>query len=447
MNRKILLILLIVSPGCRKFVTVDAPITQLSTATVYTSDATAEAAVTGIYSQIMNNASDFASGGATSISFLAGLSADEFINYSTSQDMIGFYSNSILPGNGNLTGSLWGPAYQYIYDANLILEGLASSNGVSAAAKKELTGEALFVRSFCYFYLVNLFGDVPLILGTDYKSNEIASRTPTSTIYQQIISDLQQAQAMLPADYSFANGQKVRPNKWAATALLARVYLYLQDWADAQSSATAILNSGSFSLAGDMDSVFLANSKEAIWQLMPVSPGYNTWDAYFFILTTTPENVSVSPDLLNAFELGDLRRSNWIDSVIVSGQIYYYPFKYKINGSGNPPVTEYSMVLRLAEQYLIRAEAEAEQDDIPDATADINIIRSRAGLSATTANDKPSLLTAIEHEREIELFSEWGHRWLDLKRTGLASTVLPLAKPLWQNTDTLYPIPESEIKS
>lgn len=105
------------------------------------------------------------------------------------------------------------------------------------------------------------------------------------------------------------------------------------------------------------------------------------------------------------------------------------------------------MVFRLAEQYLIRAEARAQQGDATGAKADINAIRNRAGLPDTDADGQASILAAIEHERRIEFFTEWGHRWFDLKRTGRADAVLSPIKPNWQSTDVLFPIPLQEIEN
>ena len=106
------------------------------------------------------------------------------------------------------------------------------------------------------------------------------------------------------------------------------------------------------------------------------------------------------------------------------------------------------MVLRLAEQYLIRAEAKAYQDKLTDAIQDLDIIRNRAGLSligdTNPSISKNDFLLAIEQERKVEMFSEWGHRWLDLKRTERAGQILGALKPDWQDTDQLYPIPNSE---
>jgi hypothetical protein len=131
---------------------------------------------------------------------------------------------------------------------------------------------------------------------------------------------------------------------------------------------------------------------------------------------------------------------------LVSGVTYVYPTKYKTKTASSDPV-EYNVIFRLAEQYLIRAEARIQQDRYADAQSDLNLIRSRAGLPKTTASDKPTLLNAIESENRSEYFAEWGHRWFDLKRWGKVDTVLSTLKfPNWQSTDVLYPIPLTEIQ-
>jgi hypothetical protein len=151
-----------------------------------------------------------------------------------------------------------------------------------------------------------------------------------------------------------------------------------------------------------LNSVFLANSSEAIWQLLPVLSFINTADGISFVpfSTTAKPAYVVTDGLLNAFENNDQRKANWLKSNVVSGQSYFYPYKYKVNVS--PTIIEHNMVLRLAEQYLIRAEARAEQNNIPGAQADLNVIRTRAGLPNTTATDKTSLSDAIQQERRIE---------------------------------------------
>ena len=160
----------------------------------------------------------------------------------------------------------------------------------------------------------------------------------------------------------------------------------------------------------------------------------------------------MSSYLSTAFESGDTRFTNWVGSFTRSGNTYYFPYKYKV-WQRPQPVTEYIMVLRLAEQYLIRAEARVKQGNIQGAQDDLNAIRVRAGLDSTTANDQPSLLTAIMHERQVELFTEWGHRWFDLKRTDGLDAVMGNPENVYQTKGgngawspnwSLLPIPYEE---
>ncbi|HEY4197911.1 MAG TPA: RagB/SusD family nutrient uptake outer membrane protein, partial [Mucilaginibacter sp.] len=126
--------------------------------------------------------------------------------------------------------------------------------------------------------------------------------------------------------------------------------------------------------------------------------------------------------------------------------------KYKVTTyASSQDVTEYVMVLRLGEQYLIRSEARAQQGNFTGAQADLDTIRQRAGLASTTASDKAGLLAAILHERQVELFTEWGHRWLDLKRTATINatmdTVCRQKGGTWDSHWQLYPVSAYEIKT
>lgn len=435
--------------SCKKFVEIPPPDSQLSTNLVFSNDATATASLTGIYGQMLRGTGFY--GNFPSFSINGGLLSDELINYQNDALQIATYNNNLSSTLGSLSQFYWSNQYNFIYQANAVIEGLNKSTGVSSPIKQQLIGEAKFIRALCHFYLVNLFGDIPLVTTTNYQINNVSIRTPRSEVYQQIISDLLDAQSSLSSNYVSATNttttEKIRPNKTAATALLARVYLYIGDWANAELQSSAVINSPGYSLLSDQNKVFLKNSSEAIWQLQSVNiSNINTFDATTFILTGTPTRVSVSNQLLNAFETGDTRKANWIKSITVGSNTYYYPFKYKQRTDAT--YSEYTMVLRIAEQYLIRAESEAQLNNIAGAQADLNTIRSRANLGNTTANDKASLLSAIEHERQVELFTEWGHRWLDLKRTNRADAVLgPVKGTNWQSTDTLFPIPQIEIQN
>ncbi len=116
-------------------------------------------------------------------------------------------------------------------------------------------------------------------------------------------------------------------------------------------SSKIIANSDLFQLV-DLNSVFLANSKESIWQLQPVNTGRNTEDGPTFIIPQAGfgffNSVYLSPRLLNSFETGDMRKVNWVNLTAIGVDTFYYPFKYKSATLG-APITEYLMVLRLAE--------------------------------------------------------------------------------------------------
>ena len=120
---------------------------------------------------------------------------------------------------------------------------------------------------------------------------------------------------------------------------------------------------------------------------------------------------------MNDFEPGDHRREHWIQGRLFDGDSLFYPYKYKVFGNYEP-ITESYIILRLADLYLIRAEARARQNNLITAAEDLNLIRTRAGLPDFSSSDQNAMLQAIMHERRIEMFSEWGNRWYDLKRTG-----------------------------
>jgi hypothetical protein len=337
---------------------------------------------------------------------------------------------------------------------------MPSSTGITESIKKQLLAEVKFMRAFHYFYLVNLFGDVPLTTTTDFRINNALRRTPVPQVYSLIVQDLKEAQEDL-SPY-FVDGyvkkvtERIRPTKWAAAALLARVYLYLQNWVSAEAQATMVIGHSDFVLEPDLNSVFLIPSKEAILQLQPVA-GENTKDGLYYnfhLLGGTPEFL-ISPALIGAFDSSDVRLKKWILQTVVpaSGtlpaQTYITPFKYKMGRSSS--TTEYIMVMRLAEQYLIRAEARAQQNNLAGAKSDLDAVRLRVGLSGVTVTTKEAMLQAIAQERQLELFTEWGHRWFDLKRTGSMDSVMTrttaVKGTVWKPHFKVFPIPQTEIQA
>lgn len=443
--------------SCEKFVKNELPIDKIVADKIFTNDEMATSAMRGIYATLA--AGGFASGGANSVTMLSGRSADEFTNYHSDMSRAQFSENNLISVNTFLQGGLWTTPYRIIYAANTMIENLALSDQVSAGTKQQLNAEAKFVRAFTYFYLTNLFGDVPLVLGTDYRKNALAARTAQMDIYKQVIKDLEEAHSELSDNYPAT--ERTRANKWVATAMLARVCLYTKDYAKAENYATAVIaNSGWYKLiSDDINKVFLKNSEEAILQLFYSATSSYTQDGLTFILTAAPgttTEVVLSDRLYQDFEAGDQRQTKWVGTFTSGANKWYYPFKYKVKTGSTIP-TEYSMVMRLAEQYLIRAEARINQNNIDPGISDLNQLRARARAIPTVSIPNPlpplpngmtkeNALLAVERERRIELFSEWGHRWLDLKRTGRSNAVMGAAMGAnWQTTDQLYPIPNSEI--
>ena len=439
----------IASSSCKKFVEVEPPKTDLVTSTVFNDANTATAAMLSIYAQMIDNSIPYL------LPFHSGLYGDELHNYST--DMFGaisYYTNNL---NGvNSAPPYWEKGYSFIYQANAIIEGCQNSNVLDEKIKKQLSSEARFIRAYWYFYLVNLYGDVPLITVTDYNENSKMQRMSKNTVYDFIITDLEHAESDINANYVDATDtsitfERVRPNKSAVRAMLARVHLFKGNFSSAEKYATDVIeDTEQYSLVG-LGEVFLKNSREAIWQIPPSTNGtwYNTQEGLNFILTDRPYNCALSNQLINAFELGDNRRSTWVGSLTIDTETFLFPYKYKVKESSD--ITEYSMILRLAEQFLIRAEAKANLGKINEAKADINAIRNRAGLPNTNADTKDGLLNALLHERQVELFTEWGHRWLDLNRSGKATEVMQKIAPSkgssWNPNKGLWPIPQLDINS
>jgi starch-binding outer membrane protein, SusD/RagB family len=450
--------------GCKKFIEVPSPVTNITEASAYASDATAIAVLTGIYAKISGTTGTFSPSFSNISGLTAGLSADEFSLWSgvSSPFLIAYYTNS-LSASGNTGVETWNECYKYIFTCNAAIEGIAQSLSLTTEVKQQLLGEAKFMRAFLYFYLVNLYGDVPLSLTVDYRRNAKLSRSDSSLVYQQIITDLLEAKDLLSAtflDQSLlkTTNERVRPTKWAASALLARVYLYTHQWANAELESTLLISNTALFKLNTLPNVFNKNNIEAIWQLQPINVGWNTEHARLFLLPSSGPSVTnpvyLNKNLVSSFQNIDNRKTNWISYIKVGVDTFYFPYKYKaLNISTNPPASpsEYLMVLRLGEQYLIRAEARAEQNNISGGEADLNEIRKRAGLPVISPTTDISIMrNNILNERRLELFSEWGNRWLDLNRTGKIDAVMSQATPLkggiWNTNQKLYPIPASEIQ-
>lgn len=434
------LLLLISLGGCNKLLEVQPPPNEISIGGAFNDSAAAVSAIVGIYNNMVLHGFFEWSG----LSYFTARSADEAISI-TSIDP--FASDSLLYTNEDVK-TMWEQGFNSLLMINTCMKALELSTRLSATLHNQLLGETYFCRAFVNFYLVNIWGDaIPLITSADVDVNQGAKSVPRQQVYDLIIADLLHAQQLL----SNINN-KGRPDVMAANALLARVYLYQERYNDAIALATTVINSNLYLPLPPPASAFAAFNKEAIWQLIPPNaPGGKAGyvgDAALYLLTAT----SLTPQLLAAFEPGDLRRQAWVVDNTSTG--YITANKYKRHVNNNLPAEHYT-VLRLAEQYLIKAEANTRLGNIQQAIADLNIIRARAGLIALPLTlTQQGCMSAVEQERRVELFTEWGHRWFDLKRwPGIinvnatrADEVLGAMKPDWQSTDQWYPVPRIELQ-
>jgi hypothetical protein len=430
-------ICLMMLAGCEDFLDTQDPTGQISRENVFEDEITATAAVTTLYAKLRDEV--LVTGNSSGLGFLMGLYADELEYYGMPGEPFETFYNHQIIASDVLVSRLWNSSYNLIYMTNAAIEGLETSQNLSAPTKEQLIGEALFIRGLSHFYLTNLFGEIPYITTTNYSQNKQVSRMIGNEIYDHLISDLESAKALLGENYIGA--ERIRANKYAVSALLARVYLYSGEWVKAENESSLVINhTGLYSLP-TLESEFLKSSPAAILQLKTKMEGFYTTEATTLVFAFGPPPfVALHESLLTAMEDDDQRRAHWIGEVTDGTNFWYYSNKYK-----QTPGAEYSVVFRLAEQYLIRAEARARQNNSSGAREDLNVIRNRAGLTDTSATTQEELLEAVLQERRIELLLEQGHRWFDVKRFNKADAVLAPIKPGWRPTNILLPIPETEL--
>ncbi|RFS18783.1 RagB/SusD family nutrient uptake outer membrane protein [Chitinophaga silvatica] len=488
-NRPFIKCLLLISSllpvsGCKKLISINPPINSTGNETTFKNDANATSALMSVYSLLMSTEGENATNGGTTI--YAGLMADELTptialpEYPYYQ----FYTSHITLQNG-VSDFFWRDLYKTIFYANSVMEGAAASTSpnLTDSTKRLIAGETRAARAFCYYYLINLYGPVPMPLTSDVTQTTRLKRSSLEDVTKQMIVDLSTAVDLLPENYKVSGGEKLRINKWAATALLSRAYLFDHKWGEAIATADKVINSGKYNLA-PLNKVFQPNSDEAIWQLKltlndAFSGLYEPDDlvgifrtkfappGFFDAIVEDPDLFSqmaviyflgkyhLTNSLVDAFEPNDQRKLQWMDSIPVPkvapyyGKTIYESVKHEkfINEGMETYAPPYYNVLRLAEQYLIRAEAKAQIGDINGAAEDLNIIRKRAGLPNTTATTKEAMLTAIYHERQTELFCEWGTRFIDLKRLNKATEALSKIdyKQPWSDNYLLLPLPTIDI--
>lgn len=434
-------LLLIAAPllnACESFVEVDLPYTEMTAETVFQDKATAEAALIENYVILRDQV--LTTGTIMGVSNLIGMYTDELINLSVgSTSEQSYFTNNMTPTDSSIQ-RMWNDSYKIIYQCNKVIEDVGQSNGINDIDKKQLIGEALFTRSLVHFYLLQLFNEIPYVITTNYQTNAVITKTNVSKLYNLIINDVLKAELLL-ADASLSTN--TRPTVFAAQALLARLYLYNTDFANALIYSNKVINAN-FSLETSVNKVFLKESKSTIWSLKPAIEGANTNEAMTFIFTEIPPTSRMLNSVfVESFADGDLRKLHWVKQLGANNTAYFHAYKYKEKNATDTS-KEYSVIFRLEEMYYIRIEANASLGNNEVALNDWNMLRTRYGIPIYTelsSDWRKKLLL----ERSHEFFCEMGHRFFDLKRTGNLTMELLKSKPNWKNYYEHLPIPQSEL--
>jgi hypothetical protein len=361
---------------------------------------------------------------------IPGVAADNLDWKGTTQEYGQFENNTLLADNFIVEG-IWSASYRLLNRLNFLLHKLPELDDMTPEEKDDVAAQCYFIRALAHFNLVRLFGAVPIKTQPtlDLSSDLNAGRSSVEAVYQQIEEDLAEAYGKISGNNpGFASNG-------AVTALQAKVALYKQDYASAKEKASEVINSG-YQLESTYADLFTqAVGPEAIFTIL-----FNQQDgnrlAEYFSPTSMGGRYEVAPseDLIASFEEGDARFS----ASIIGIPPYCIKYPDLVTMANNVHC------IRLAEMFLIRAEAEARlQGSKPAIRNDINILRNRAQLEPIETEDYNELLQAIEQEYRSEFAFE-GHRWFELIRTGRAIEVL--ATVTGEN-QLLFPIPQVEIQN
>jgi hypothetical protein len=431
---------LLMLTGCDKLVEVDYPSSQIGTEQVFADVQTANAALSGLYASLRDvsliTGADFYSASTLLASY-----TDDLDCYTNDQNGVrDIYLNQQVESN-KIVAIIWANAYTQIYYANSLIRGVEMSVKLKEADKNRIKGEAILLRSMIYFYLQQLFGDIPYTTSIDYEFNRTLSRTGAGDVLEQLEADVTEAADLLTDDYR--DVERIYPNRKAAQVLLARIYLLQSDWIQAQEMAETILSSPLYVFQADINEVFYKSGSHILWQMKPENAGDETLESYFYYFTgSAPHNYALTENLINSFATEDLRRQLWIAEVTSGSNTWYRPYKYKNQEGTNS--NEYSIVFRLEEVYFIMSEALARQGRIDEALPYLNATRHRAGLTGFTSLSAEVFVTELLAEKRREYFTESGYRFIDLKRLDRQDELSAL-KPNWEEYKKVWPLPQNEM--
>ena len=412
--------------SCEKYLDVK-PLESISDTQTIFDKSSSETAIRGVYSSLAS--ANYYGTTFQSIGYLSG----DNIEWTGSQSQVQEFINKKVNADNSTIQSAWTAIYVTINRANNVIAKVPAVTDplLTETLKNQLIGEAHFIRALAYFDLARTWGGVPIITKPTANPTEnrgIARSTQAET-YAQVLKDLETAEPLLPL-----TTDRYRATRKTVWALRSRFHLYQKEWAKAEEYSTKVLTDVSYRLLKPFNTFFANDARgtqESVFEIFYSSNEPNTHRGQWQPQTNggtrqwAPNATLVA--LLNDPKIGGTRstlvakdnQNRWY------GNLYY-----------RTPATDPTYVIRIAVLYLIRSEARANQDKLSDALSDLNAVRDRAGLVASTATTKDNVLLAIENERRVEFALE-PHRWYDIVRTGRASQVFNVT----DNNKLLLPIP------
>lgn len=422
--------LIILNSSCKKFLELE-PDNALPASAAIVDAGTARASITGAYDRLQ---AYYASNYIT----LGTMPADNVVFNGTLSQYLQLDQNAI-PTDNVTTVAAYQQIYKAINSANSIIARVpeVEDPSLSQAEKDKILGEAYFIRALAYFDLARGWGGVQIQLNptSDLSVIKGIKRSTLEQTYDQVLEDLKKAEPLLPEDGITRN----RAQKSAARALRARLHLYRGQWEEAITYATQVIDNPKYILVKPYQTFFTAPflTAESVFELTFSTNDKNSyWNLWY------PSNLggqyTLKPSATIIEKLGD-PGTGGDRSALISGEgNSVYGVLYNMSSSSTDP----SYVIRIAELYLIRAEARIQDDDTDGALADLNEVRRRSGVPDYTGHSKGEILNAIYEENSIEFAFE-AHRWFDLVRTGLTGEVLGVTdQRFW-----LFPLPYQDVLS
>lgn len=357
--------------------------------------------------------------------------------------------HNMLPTNAE-GRDMWIDYYELINITNNLIANVPDINeeGFNEAEKDQIVAESKILRALAYHSLVRYFGGVPLITTptTSLGEESFVERSAVSAVYDQIVIDLEQAESTLGATGS-ANSRSA--TGYTAKALLARVHLYLGNYQTAEDYATEVIDSGTFAL-GTYEGLFgnTPSTTEPIFRVVFTSEDSNNLS--FFARPNGyggRREYAPTGTYTSAFVNEDLRAAVNLQDFDGNGQFELGKY-FTLEGSDDV------IIIRLAEMYLIRAEARGLKGtpNYTGVASDLNMIQRRAyenqepsggpyATDYTTADftSDQEVIDAVMYQRGLELAQE-GHRWFDYKRLGMATSQFGINQNM-----TLWPIPQRDL--